>query len=96
MTSVNNSRVNPSPTVTWHGTPEEWALLCGALQRFCTCTSIPQRWTICAGHRLMEEQRSLDHLVFAYRLRARLIEREWTCSSATDVRLTPHEWRRRG
>lgn len=75
-----------SAFVTWHGSQAESVALCDAIQRHCGCERGPffQRvGPVCSAHRLLSEsQRALDGLVFARRIRARLIAEEQTATCA--------------
>jgi hypothetical protein len=55
---------------TWHGSREEYARLCQAIDQNCTC-SIPDPAgciiDCCSAHALLDDQRMLDHLLFVYR-----------------------------
>jgi hypothetical protein len=65
----------------WHGTPAELARLEAAVQRHCACP--PRRFSlnpqaVCSAHALLGDPRLLDHLLYAYRVRARFIRGEWS------------------
>lgn len=50
-------------TVTvWHGSDQELHALKAAVQRNCACD--PDTGAVCAGHRMLSDQRTLDHLAF--------------------------------
>jgi hypothetical protein len=59
-------------TVHWNGTDQERDELLAALDRDCSC-SPPQ---LCAAHALLHDQRRLDALLFARRIRERLLSEE--------------------
>lgn len=60
--------------VAWRGTQTEAAELLAALNRHCSCLDDAgvQPFALCTAHRLLEDQRSLDRLLFARRIAARL------------------------
>jgi hypothetical protein len=67
----------------WHGTSQESAALVEAVAGNCNCTfgRTGERNAVCAAHRmLVEDQRALDGLVFACRLKSRLLDEEWRVS----------------
>jgi hypothetical protein len=59
-------------TTEWHGTDQERKELQAALDRDCSCLP-PQ---LCAAHALLFDQRRLDGLLFARRIRQRLLTEE--------------------
>ena len=65
--------------VTWQGTNREFARLQRALGRNCECVEamlgLPPR--ICPPHTLLQDQSSLDHLLYVYRMRKVFITREF-------------------
>jgi hypothetical protein len=63
-------------TITvWHGTVEDFARLHEAVRKNCSCQL--DRNT-CSGHRMLDEQRIMDHLSFARAQRDRYIAEEFT------------------
>lgn len=60
---------------TWNGTPQEAKRFMKAVAKNCAC-SVVQNGR-CPPHRLLEDERVLNHLIFAYRIRERLILEEW-------------------
>ena len=64
--------------VTWHGTENESLELLVSLSQHCACeyTRQGERTAVCSSHRLLEDQRALDGLVFARRIRATLMREE--------------------
>ncbi|MBV9597977.1 MAG: hypothetical protein JOZ87_14035 [Chloroflexi bacterium] len=74
--------------VIWNGTQQEALALVNALSQHCTCEfgATGARLSTCPVHRmLLEEQRTLDGLLFARHLAERL-RREEFCVSETDSR----------
>jgi hypothetical protein len=59
----------------WHGTQQESFDLIAAITRNCGCEEDPPR---CHAHRINDEQRTLDGLLFARWMRTRLKREEWT------------------
>ena len=67
----------------WHGTTQESAALVRAVADNCNCKfgRAGERNAVCAAHRmLVEDQRALDGLVFARRMKSRLLDEEWRVS----------------
>lgn len=66
----------------FHGTAEEGDALSAAMAKHCTCRVGPggERTSVCATHRMLEEdQRALDGLLFARRmLRERMRQQEFS------------------
>lgn len=61
---------------TWKGTTPLRNRLLAAIARNCDCAGGPP----CTSHRMLSDdsaQRVLDHLLFAYQIRDRLIIEEW-------------------
>ena len=85
------STTNPEQTATdpiaWHGTDAELARLKGAVAQYCSCRARPAGFAtvveVCSAHGMLRDQRLLDHLVFAYRARARFERGEWRVERAT-------------
>jgi len=63
----------------WHGTPQEAISLANALTNNCACEfgHMGTRLTTCAAHAMIEDQRTLDGLVFARYMVERLIAQEF-------------------
>ena len=64
----------------WHGSTDEYSELLSAIGRHCTCSLGPtgERSATCAPHHMLRaEQRALDGLLFARRMRSRLQREEW-------------------
>lgn len=64
----------------WHGTEAEYKDLKRAVERNCTCvtTLAGVRLSICPSHKIIEQnQRVLDGLLFARRIRKRLEDEEF-------------------
>lgn len=77
MTTANAN----TNSITWYGSQQESLDLVNAVARNCSCEfgAMGVRITVCAPHRmLVEEQRSLDGLLFARRMADRLRREEWT------------------
>jgi hypothetical protein len=74
--------------VVWHGTAEEANDFATALGHNCTCQydSDGSRIGTCAAHVLAEDQRTIDRLVFARYMAARLVEQEFGLPSVRDAR----------
>jgi hypothetical protein len=73
----------------WHGSTDEYSELLGAIGRHCTCSLGPtgQPSAICAAHHMLgADQRALDGLLFARRMRSRLKCEEWAASTVTGRR----------
>ena len=66
--------------INWHGTHDELSSLRSAVVRHCACPSndgdAPMNAS-CTAHAMLEDQRTLDHLLFAYRVRRRFTKGEW-------------------
>lgn len=69
---------SPSLSFTvWHGTPAEWIDLVRAVEHSCACPWQGAGAPVCPTHRmLLEDQRALDGLLFARRIRQRLLREE--------------------
>lgn len=64
----------------WHGTANELARLRDAIANQCTCEVQAMRnpsESLCSAHMLLRDQRVLDHLLFAFRLREQFVRHEW-------------------
>lgn len=64
---------------TWHGTTAEAQLLVAAVNHYCTCVydGGGALVAVCPAHRmLVEDQRALNGLLFARRIREQLIREE--------------------
>jgi hypothetical protein len=73
----------------WHGTADELGQLRRAMIRHCSCPNdgdLPTGAT-CSVHAMLDDQRTLDHLLFAYRVRERFAKAEWTVQAAEDFNL---------
>ena len=70
--------------VTWHGTRKEFARLQNAVARHCQCASAtgPVSPGGCPAHTLLDDQNTLDHLLYVYRMRSMFIRRELYAMSA--------------
>lgn len=69
--------------VCWHGTKTESELLLAAIARNCACEfdKAGARTATCAPHKaLIEDQRFADGLLFALKIRARLLREEFRCA----------------
>jgi hypothetical protein len=66
----------------WHGTSQESAALVKAVAGNCNCIGrTGERNAVCAAHRMLaEDQRALDGLAFARRMKSRLLDEEWRVS----------------
>lgn len=76
----------------WHGTPEEYSDFLLAVGRNCGCD--PQgagAQVPCGAHRLLRDQRTVDHLLFARRIYDRLAHGEYGQSSGQPRRLIASE-----
>jgi hypothetical protein len=73
----------------WHGTDDELMRLSAAIERQCDCSTAPRvpESPACGAHALLMDERVLDHLVYAYRMKNRLECSEWggTHGTATTV-----------
>lgn len=58
----------------WHGTDDELRRLVGAVERNCACCAPTET---CAAHSMLQDERLLNHLVYAIRIRGRLELEEW-------------------
>ena len=74
--------------VVWHGTAEEANDFATALAHNCNCQydTDGNRIVTCAAHVLAEDQRTIDRLVFARYMAARLVEQEFGLTSIHDTR----------
>ena len=64
----------------WHGNQQDAFDLVNAIARHCTCEfgAKAVRVSTCSSHRiLIEDQRALDGLLFARRIRPRLLREEF-------------------
>ncbi len=67
-------------TIAWHGTPTEYSRLTRAVSAHCTCAYDTDGSLIstCDAHIAMDgNQRFLDGMVLAYRIRQKLTLEEW-------------------
>jgi hypothetical protein len=66
-------------TTQWHGTNQEAFDLRQAIVRHCACQLglLGAPLSGCAAHRLLEEQRTLDGLLYGRRIANRLRHEEW-------------------
>ena len=66
--------------VIWHGTQQDALDLMNALAHNCSCEVNAEgvRLETCAAHRMTEDQRALDRLLFARYIAARLRAQEWS------------------
>ena len=84
---TGQSMTSIDPT-NWHGTQDELRLLRSAFTRHCACPSNDgdaPGYGACSAHAMMDDQRTLDHLVFAYRVRNRYTRGEWDAEPAEDL-----------
>lgn len=67
-------------TAEWHGTHQEWEDLADAAARHCQCVwnGMGGLLVRCPAHQLLDDQRSLDRLLFARRIASRLRVEERT------------------
>lgn len=65
--------------VYWHGTDDELRRLVGAVERNCSWCPPGES---CPAHAMLQDERLLNHLVYAVRIRARLELEEWTSQDA--------------
>jgi hypothetical protein len=65
-------------TPTWQGTEDEYSRLEQTITRNCDCPAgmfgLPP--TPCPAHRMLQDQATLDHLLYVYRTRRVFITRE--------------------
>lgn len=63
----------------WHGTPQEANDLANSLANNCACEfgQLGTRVATCAAHAMIEDQRTLDGLVFARYMAERLVAEEF-------------------
>jgi hypothetical protein len=68
-----------SVAASWRGSSADWNRLWLAIGCHCTCEvdGMGVERTICAAHRMLEDQVILDHLLRALCLRQRWIHTEW-------------------
>jgi hypothetical protein len=66
----------------WHGTSAEWNELTEAITHNCTCDERTCGVPRCAVHQLVNEQRTVDRLLFARRFASRLLQEEMAEGSA--------------
>lgn len=66
----------------WHGTVREWDDLALAVDQNCECVQdgMGRLISLCAAHRLLEDQHALDRLVFERRIANRLRAVEFSVS----------------
>lgn len=61
----------------WHGTAQELARLCRAVEQHCSCAGAGHAaGPPCSAHALFSRQATLDHLLFVYRTRSHFLARE--------------------
>jgi hypothetical protein len=66
--------------VVWHGHISDLARLVYCLAAHCTCgrpTQISDGEWRCSGHRMLDDQHTLDHLAFARGMRQQFLDSEW-------------------
>ena len=65
-------------SAAWQGTHREMERLQAAVTRNCECVGgmfgLPP--VVCAAHKMLTQQSSLDHLLYVYRMRKMFIRRE--------------------
>lgn len=66
--------------IEWHGTPEQYDGLYAAVNAHCVCTFnlMGVRTTKCEAHKMLEDQRTLNHLAFAATLRLQCEAEEYS------------------
>jgi hypothetical protein len=73
----------------WHGTTEELLRLRVAVEHSCSCVAgmLGRVSEICSAHRMLVDQRLLDHLLFVYRTTEAFTQAEWEhdVTSAVDM-----------
>jgi hypothetical protein len=77
--------VDLEPGVAWAGDVDEFVSLLGCVGAHCTCRSgeyLSRGARTCPSHQLLGDQQVLDHLVFARRMRERLVRSEWSLDDA--------------
>jgi hypothetical protein len=62
----------------WRGTNDELHRLRLAVERYCTCSDSREEDQVCPSHALLTDEYVLDHLVYIYRTKARLVRAEWS------------------
>lgn len=62
--------------VAWHGTAGELTRLQWAVAQHCDCVAGTLGLPSCAAHAMLNDQSSLDHLLYVYRMRKLFIRRE--------------------
>jgi hypothetical protein len=72
-------------TIVWPGSPAEWRELEAAIKHNCTCVYSEAGTELrrCGAHHLLDDQRTLNGLLFARCIRARLLAEEQLVGSAT-------------
>ena len=70
----------------WHGTPQEANDLADSLAHNCACEfgQMGDRLATCDAHAMIEDQRTLDGLVFARYMAERLIAQEFDLTEVSD------------
>jgi hypothetical protein len=71
----------------WHGTPEEANDLADSVAHNCACDMDESgiRAGTCVAHQMLEDQRTLDRLVFARFMARRMLAHEFGVESAADA-----------
>lgn len=63
-----------SAAAIWHGGIQEWTKLDTAISNHCECADGKPA---CAAHAMLIDQKRLDGLLFARRIRGKLLKEEW-------------------
>jgi hypothetical protein len=64
--------------ITWRGTPAEWFDLQRAIANNCTCDNEHPERGECTAHRLLHDQKALNHLGYLRSLTDKLNTEEWS------------------
>ena len=64
----------------WHGERDELLRLLAAIGHHCDCPCAPvgASQSCCPPHRMLQDERLLDHLLFVFRARDRFWRSEWS------------------
>jgi hypothetical protein len=76
---TEQDRPPPMTAVSWRGSETEYGRLEDAVNRNCECVAemlgLPP--IVCPGHLMLEQQSTIDHLLYVYRTRHSFVTREF-------------------
>jgi hypothetical protein len=76
-----------STKIAWNGTVADGLTLAGAIAHNCACEfgQGVTRLRVCPAHQILSDQRTLDGLLFAHHMVARLLVEEFSTARTTCV-----------